>query len=154
MMVSRIFVTVRCFVLIRLLGNTKKNSNWQKQPRRCSVKKGLLRNFIKFTGKHLCQILFLKKIGPQACNFIKKETLAQVFSCEFCKVSKNIVFIEHLRATTFQLVTCIWRWYWVVVTISWNSYVLTALSRKNETKYVIHKRKILTVLQMQRCFAT
>ena len=26
----------------------------------------------------------------QACNFIKKETLAQVFSCEFCEISKNI----------------------------------------------------------------
>ena len=26
---------------------------------------------------------------PQACNFIKKETLAQVFSYEFCKFSKN-----------------------------------------------------------------
>ena len=23
---------------------------------------------------------------PQACNFIKKETLAQVFSCEFCDI--------------------------------------------------------------------
>ena len=26
---------------------------------------------------------------PQACNFIKKESLAQVFHCEFCKISKN-----------------------------------------------------------------
>ena len=25
----------------------------------------------------------------QACNFIEKETLAQVFSCEFCEISKN-----------------------------------------------------------------
>ena len=25
----------------------------------------------------------------QACNFIKKETLAEVFSCEFCEISKN-----------------------------------------------------------------
>ena len=25
----------------------------------------------------------------EACNFIKKETLAQVFSCEFCEYSKN-----------------------------------------------------------------
>ena len=24
------------------------------------------------------------------CNFIKKETLVQVFSCEFCKISKNV----------------------------------------------------------------
>ena len=28
----------------------------------------------------------------QACNFIKKETLAQVFSCEFCKIFKNTFF--------------------------------------------------------------
>ena len=26
---------------------------------------------------------------PQTCNFIKKETLVQVFSCEFCEISKN-----------------------------------------------------------------
>ena len=25
----------------------------------------------------------------EAFNFIKKETLAQVFSCEFCKIAKN-----------------------------------------------------------------
>ena len=51
-------------------------------------KKGVLKNFTKFTGKHLCQSLFFNKVaGP--CNFIKKETLAQVFSCEFCEISKN-----------------------------------------------------------------
>ena len=33
----------------------------------------------------------------QACNFVKKETLAQVFSCEFCEISKNTFFTEHLR---------------------------------------------------------
>ena len=33
---------------------------------------------------------------PEACNFIKKESLAQVFSCEFCEISKNTFFIEHL----------------------------------------------------------
>ena len=33
---------------------------------------------------------------PEACNFIKKEILAQVFSCEFCEISKNIFFKEHL----------------------------------------------------------
>ena len=30
---------------------------------------------------------------------IKKEILAQVFSCEFCEISKNICFTEHLWAT-------------------------------------------------------
>ena len=31
--------------------------------------------------------------------FIKTETLAQVFSCEFCKILKKTFFTEHLRAT-------------------------------------------------------
>ena len=30
------------------------------------------------------------------CNFIKKETLAQVFSCEICGISKNTFCTEHL----------------------------------------------------------
>ena len=65
--------------------------------RRCNVRQCVLRNFAKLTGKHPCQSLFL--IESQPCNFIKKETLAQVFSCEFCKISKNTFFTEHLWAT-------------------------------------------------------
>ena len=36
---------------------------------------------------------------PEACNFIKKETLAQVFSCEFCEISKNTFLTEQLRSS-------------------------------------------------------
>ena len=36
---------------------------------------------------------------PKACNFIKKETLALVFSSEFCKISKNTFYTEHLQIT-------------------------------------------------------
>ena len=61
--------------------------------------RGVLRNFAKFTGKHLCQSLFFNKVAGAACNFIKKETLTQVFSCEFCEISKNTFFKEHLRMT-------------------------------------------------------
>ena len=60
----------------------------------CSAK-GVLRNFVKFTGKHLPQRLFYNKVAglrPEACNFIIKESLAQVFSCEFWKISKNTYF--------------------------------------------------------------
>ena len=54
----------------------------------CFYKIGVLRNFTKLTGKHMWQTLsFLIKL--QAWGFIKKGTLAQVFSCEFCKISKN-----------------------------------------------------------------
>ena len=30
-----------------------------------------------------------RQIQEQGCNFIKKESLAQVFSCEFCEIFKN-----------------------------------------------------------------
>ena len=61
---------------------------------------GVLRNFAKFTGKHPCQSLFFNKVAGLG-NFIKKETLAQGFSCEFCEISKNTFFTEHLWATAF-----------------------------------------------------
>ena len=54
--------------------------------RRCSVRKGVLRNFTKFTEIHLRQSLFFNKVArPQPCNFIKKEARLQVFSCNFAK---------------------------------------------------------------------
>ena len=68
---------------------------------RCFAKIGLLRNFTKFTGKYLCQSLFFNKVAL-ACNFIEKETPAQVFSCEFCEISKNTFFAEHLWKTASE----------------------------------------------------
>ena len=42
-------------------------------------------------------------IESRTYNFIKKETMAQVFSCEFCKIYKNTFFTEHLWATASGL---------------------------------------------------
>ena len=33
----------------------------------------------------------------KACNFIKKETPTQLFSCEFCYILKNTFLTEYLR---------------------------------------------------------
>ena len=38
---------------------------------------------------------------PETCNFIKKETLAQVFACEFCEISKNTFFYRTPRGDCF-----------------------------------------------------
>ena len=64
------------------------------------MKKRVLRIFGKFTRKHLCQMLFFNKVAglsPEAYNFNKKETLAQVFYYELCEISSNTFFTEHLR---------------------------------------------------------
>ena len=59
--------------------------------RRCSVKKVFL-EMSQNSQKHTCaRVSFLIKLQA-SCNFIKKETLAQVFSCEFCEICKNTFF--------------------------------------------------------------
>ena len=64
------------------------------------MKKGVLKNFAKIVGKHLCQSLFFKKVaGLRPATLLKNETLAQVFSCEFCEISKNTFFTERLWTT-------------------------------------------------------
>ena len=57
----------------------------------CSIKKGVLRNFAKFTKKHLRQSLFFNKVAG-----LKKRDSDSVFSCEYCELSKNTIFTEHL----------------------------------------------------------
>ena len=69
-----------------------RNAFFRSNHERNSVKNGVLRNFAKFTWKHLGQRLFLKL---QALI----ETLAQVFFCEFCEISKNAFLTEHVCAT-------------------------------------------------------
>ena len=67
-------------------------------------RKGVFRNFIKFTGKQLqlCRNLFLIKLQAEACNFIKKKTLTQVFSCEFCQISQNTFFHRTPPVAAFE----------------------------------------------------
>ena len=42
------------------------------------------------------------KVAGLFFNFIKKETLARVFSCEFCEIFKNTFLTEHLLATASE----------------------------------------------------
>ena len=66
------------------------------------MRKDVLGNFAKFTEKHLCQSFCFNKVTgfrPQTCNFIKKETLVLMFSCEFYEISKSTFFTEPLQTT-------------------------------------------------------
>ena len=67
-----------------------------KQPLEVLCKKGVLRNFTKSTGKHLCQS-------------------ARVFSCEFCEISKNTFFTEHLWTTAPNLLVN-----WILIPLDCN----------------------------------
>ena len=59
---------------------------------RCSVKKVFLKILQNSQENTCARVSFLIKFQAKVCKFIKKETLAQVCSCEFCGIFKNIYF--------------------------------------------------------------
>ena len=75
-------------VEVRLLGDSRSNS-------------GIVRNYEWMCDGYFSSRKILtealrqmgwKSADTQACNFIKKETLVLVFSCEFCEISTNAFF--------------------------------------------------------------
>ena len=61
------------------------------------------RNFAKFKGRHLCESLFFNHVAVlRPATLLKKETLAQVFSCEFCENSYNTFFHKTLLVAASQ----------------------------------------------------
>ena len=61
-------------------------------------KKDVLRNFAKFTGKHLCQILcFAKVAGLTPATLLKKRLWHRCFPVNFAKFLIAPFLTEHLR---------------------------------------------------------
>ena len=65
--------------------------NYRSSHGKRSLRKGVLRSFAKFTGKHLTQRTFLRRYSS-----------TEVFSYEFWKISKNTFFTEQLWATASE----------------------------------------------------
>ena len=73
-------------------------------------KNGVLKNFLKFTGTHLCwSLLFNKVVGLRLASSSKKlstlwkKSLRQrCFLLNFSKFFRNSIFIEHLRWLLLQ----------------------------------------------------
>ena len=79
----------------------------QKQPVDVFCKKGFLKNFVKLTGKHLWQSLFLNKLQAWGLQiYLKKDSDTGIF--------KNTFFIEHV--------------WWLLLTISNTKFQLSAMN--------------------------
>ena len=109
------------------------NMDCRSSHRRSFIEKQVLIIFVKLTGKSFCRshfsnrvarsnllyvflkisqnlqdntcvrASFLVKLQASACNFTKKETLAQVLSCKFCEFFKNTFFTENLLENALSL---------------------------------------------------
>ena len=75
--------------------------------RRCSIKKGVLRNFTKFKGKHLCQSLFINKnAGLRPAILLKKRLWHKCFPVNFAKFLKT----SFLQNTSGRLLLHHYNW--------------------------------------------
>ena len=86
-------------------------SNWQKQPPEAFHKKAVLKNFAIFSGSPV-----LKSHLGRGCNKVAgrkglqlywKEAPTQMFSCEYCKISNNTYFEEHINIVSHFWLNCI-----------------------------------------------
>ena len=77
---SKMSITYIWCLLMWVRKSPKKSFWFRSNHRRYSIKKGVLRNFAKFTGKHQCQSLFLIKLKAsdlQLC--LKRDSGTGVF---------------------------------------------------------------------------
>ena len=74
-----------CRMLIILLQLSNQSSH-----QRCSVKKGVFRNFTKFTGKHLCLSLFFNKVAGH--RLVHSENYLSRLQNRCFPVKKNCFF--------------------------------------------------------------
>ena len=74
----------------------KLKNSFRSSHQRCSVKKGVLRNFEKSTGKHLCQSLFLVKLHARSATLLKKRLWHRCFHVNFVKFLRTPFLTKHL----------------------------------------------------------
>ena len=86
--------STNAFLLYLLNCSSKKyqSSTYRRNHRRCSVRKGVLRNFAKFTGKHLYQSLFFNK----AATLLKKAFGTGVFQWILRNFSEHVFYKKPL----------------------------------------------------------
>ena len=68
------------------------------------MKKGALINCTNSQENTCARASFLINSQAWALQLYLKKTLAHAFSCEFCEISKNILFIEHLWMTASDFI--------------------------------------------------
>ena len=82
---------------------------FRRSPKRCSIKRGVLKNVAKLTGKFLRQSLFFSKVaGLKPATLIKKRLWHRCLPVNFAKFLRTPFFTEHL--------------WWLLLSVNWWLY--------------------------------
>ena len=97
----------------------------------CSIKKGVLRNFAKFTGKHLCLSLFFSKVASlRPTTLLKKRLWYRCFPV-------NFVIFQRTHATFTSLLSGMGQMgkYWSGAGFDQSTYVKSVCFRSCSGSY-------------------
>ena len=84
--------------------STKMNFLYRSSHQRCSLKKVFIKNFTKFTGKHLCWSLFLNKVsGLRTATLLKMRLQQRCFPVNFVKFLRTS-FLQNTSQRLFLFV--------------------------------------------------
>ena len=118
---------------------------------RCSVKMVFLKISQKSKENTCVRVSFLTKLS-EACNFVKKEAIAQVFPCEFSENFKNIfscrtlpvaasclLWISRTQKNLGSLKYLFWLQYFIIwdLQIFWQNITLANLSQVSWQKRML-----------------
>ena len=102
--VAKYIWTRHCIIRGKNLSNKNRNCWLFRSYWRCSVKKGVLRNFAKFSGKHLC-LITLQALGLRPAPLLKKRLWHSCFPVNFAKFLRTFI----LQNTSGRLLLdCCW----------------------------------------------
>ena len=100
-------------------------------------KKGVLRNFLKFTGKHMCQNLFFNRVtGPRPVTLVKKRLWHRCFPVNFAKFLRTRFLLNTSGRLLFSFSQQHF-FYWRCWSIK-KHVTLTALSTTKKTFFTEH----------------
>ena len=91
-----------CLMRLRLKKYVLSHDTYRGSHSQIFYKIGALKSLPKFIEKDMCRSYFLIKLKVGNVQLYQKDSLAQMFSCEFCKIFQNTFFEKHLQVTAFE----------------------------------------------------
>ena len=85
---------------------------------RCSMKKGVLKNFVNFTGKHMCQSLFFNKVaGLRPAALLKKRLRHRWFPVNFAEFLIT-TFLQNTSGRLLLSFRITWQIFTLILTVT------------------------------------
>ena len=93
--------------------------NTRNRHRKCSVRKGVLWDFAKFTGKHLCQsLLFNKAAGRRPVTLLEKKLWRSVFLWIFWNFKEHLFYRKPLGDCFCNTYSLLWQNWLMLLSVS------------------------------------